>query len=95
MRGYSLLSLVVRKIQQGKQVMDKMCYTCRYWTQMPDMQFGMEKEIRSTGESLCSLSRNMSFGAYGQDGKAIITGPSFGCNQWKIKENEVLTNHEK
>lgn len=55
---------------------------------MPEMYFpGSERQLAadkfSTDESLCGKSRDMAFGAYGQDGKAIITAPSFGCNQWK------------
>ena len=63
--------------------MDKICKNCCHWTQVPEMKFLGEDKLRSTDEWFCGKSRNMNFGAYGQDGKAIITAPSFGCNQWK------------
>ena len=63
--------------------MDKICKNCRFWTQVPEMLFRGETKPRSTNEWFCGLSRDMTFGAYGQDGKAIITAPSFGCNRWK------------
>ena len=66
--------------------MGKICKNCYYWTNVPEMTFGAEKQTVSTGEMLCGKSKEASHGAYGQDGKAIITAASFGCNQWKAQQ---------
>jgi hypothetical protein len=54
------------------------CENCHWWSKDPI------PTVPATIEKLCNRSKFMSFGAYGQDGKAIITGPEFGCNQWEI-----------
>jgi hypothetical protein len=36
-----------------------------------------------TVERMCNKSQRMSFGAYGQDGKGIITTATFGCNGYE------------
>jgi len=69
--------------------MTKTCNTCKYWTAMPDMAWGIEKEMRSTGESICALSNDAYSLCYGQDGKAIITAAFFGCISWREKENKT------
>lgn len=56
---------------------------------MPDMAWGIEKEMRSTGESICALSNDAYSLCYGQDGKAIITAAFFGCISWREKENKT------
>ena len=63
--------------------MDKICKNCRYWVKAPEMTIGIERTKVSTDEWFCGKSREMSFPAYGQDGKPIVTQASFGCNQWQ------------
>lgn len=53
------------------------CQSCKWWAEKP-----MQTKPPTT-EKICNRSRNYSFGAYGQDGKAIITCPDFGCNKWE------------
>jgi hypothetical protein len=49
------------------------CNTCKWWSKEPI------PTTPPTTEHLCLKSKVASFGAYGQDGKGIITAPSFGC----------------
>ena len=50
---------------------------------MPDLTIRGQKV--STDEMICHKSADDSSPVYGQDGNAIITQASFGCNQWKPK----------
>jgi hypothetical protein len=63
--------------------MDKTCSTCKFWTDIPDSHFGESKN--PSDEMYCGASREMTFGAYGTNGKEIITEKWFGCNQHQNK----------
>ena len=53
------------------------CATCKWWSPGPI------PINPPTTEHLCLRSKRTDFGAYGQDGKAIITHRTFGCNEWQ------------
>lgn len=55
------------------------CSNCKWWSD----------PVTLGGERLCNLSKVTSFGAYGQDGKAIITAADFGCRKWAKKINVI------
>ncbi len=61
------------------------CETCRFWSKEPIPQ---NVGGKPSTEKWCLLSRNVVFGAYGQDGKAIITHGCFGCGQHEPKPHE-------
>ncbi len=61
------------------------CQTCGWWSQ-ESINTKFEGEENLTGERLCRRSQYTSFGAYGQDGKSIITIAQFGCCEWRMKQ---------
>lgn len=56
------------------------CNNCKWWADSPI------PTTPPTTERLCLRSKHTSFGAYGQDGKAIIVYATFGCNSWEQKQ---------
>ncbi len=53
------------------------CRDCRWWSDpIPKQKGGTLSDVE---ERICLMSKKAAFGLYGQDGKAVITGPSFGC----------------
>lgn len=49
------------------------CATCIYWRKCPTIVPGCEPEM------ICGKSREGGLGLHGQDGRAIITPPTFCC----------------
>ena len=56
--------------------MTNFCQTCKWWASQP------LPTNPPTDERICMQSLRTDFGAYGQDGKAIIVHRTFGCNAW-------------
>lgn len=75
--------MVFWKIQSIMSDVSHTCKNCTHWQDSPT------QTIPSGSEKICGLSRNMSFGAYGQDGKAIITSSFFGCLSWKERPSNT------
>lgn len=64
------------------------CRDCRWWSDV------IPKTDKSRpDERICLMSKKCGFGLYGQDGKAVITGPSFGCVAFipKAVEEQPIT----
>lgn len=59
--------------------MKQICSNCSYWQRCPTIVDGCEPEM------ICGYSKNAAYGLNGQDGRAIITPPEFGCILWKAK----------
>src|SRR4051812_292621 len=57
------------------------CEHCKWWMREPLAN----PKYADVKEHVCLRSRFTDFGAYGMDGKAIITHKTFGCNAWEIK----------
>ena len=53
------------------------CSNCKWWSKKPI------PTSPPTTERLCLKSKVVGFGAYGQDGKAIITAPDFACKEYE------------
>jgi hypothetical protein len=49
------------------------CGTCKYWQPASTIVPGCGRQMQ------CGASRMMTFGMYGQDGRAVITSADFGC----------------
>lgn len=56
---------------------ERRCASCTYWQPCPTIAEGCEPE------KICGFSKNAAGGLNGQDGRAIITPPDFGCIHWK------------
>lgn len=52
------------------------CGSCRYWQLSPTQ---VMPKIPGGDEMICGKSRLAGYGLHGQDGRAIITPPEFGC----------------
>lgn len=68
--------------------MKNTCSNCKWWSDKPIKMVPAIPVV----ERLCLRSKTMSFGAYGQDGKAIIVCSDFGCNFWEEKQNQIKYN---
>lgn len=56
------------------------CETCKWWN--PEPLPNTRPDIK---EHICRRSQITDSGVYGQDGKAVITHRTFGCNQHETK----------
>lgn len=63
-----------------------LCSNCKWWAKEPIIT------EPPTNERLCLKSKRTSFGAYGQDGKALITWGDFGCNAWETDPCSAKTS---
>jgi hypothetical protein len=57
------------------------CSSCIYWQPCPTVVAG----DKPGDEKICGVSKRGGGGLHGQDGRAIITPPDFGCIHWAEK----------
>lgn len=66
-----------------RHVLEKLwgtCSDCRHWSDP------VPTNNPACPERICLKSKNVAFGMYGQDGKAVITAPTFGCQDFEPKD---------
>ena len=59
------------------------CNTCKHWATEP-----LTDVKHITTERICLKSAKHDSSMYGMDGRAIITWPDFGCNQYEDKDKD-------
>lgn len=65
------------KLRKPKGEADGLCASCNFWHP------ASTQTVADTVEMQCNRTLDMTYGVYGQDGKAIITPADFGCVSYR------------